>query len=283
MRIVVSSVPTRRIARIAAGGSRSQGTSQSAIVAVTARITATSTGVRVARDAVERGPGGEEPDQGNQGDGQVQRAADAEQRPLEVLWPIEDRQPDAHTIAQRTRRCLPNHHADIASPRRYKPLRRTLIAAPCCNNAPVAKSAHLMRSVASREQERKVPNVPGAITHSGYRAVGVCRSVGPAGATSAGSGLRLRTARVLGLATEPDRAVSVGFLLPDWHDSFRRVMTCSQAAKASWRCGDDTAITTLASPMVRRPTRWMIATRRSPQRSSISSATRAIIFSAAAG
>src|SRR5439155_23401681 len=53
-----------------------------------------------------------------------------------------------------------------------------------------------------------------------------------------------------------------------------------QAARASWRCGAETATATLASPISTRPTRWWIATAQSSYRRSRSAASWAITSSA---
>ena len=51
----------------------------------------------------------------------------------------------------------------------------------------------------------------------------------------------------------------------------------------SLRCGDDTAISTLASPIASRPRRWCIATAHTSQRARTSSAICRITFVAIAG
>ncbi len=51
----------------------------------------------------------------------------------------------------------------------------------------------------------------------------------------------------------------------------------------SWRCGDDTAISTLASPISRRPRRWCIATAQTSQRARTSPAIWRMILQAMAG
>src|SRR5207253_3079856 len=55
------------------------------------------------------------------------------------------------------------------------------------------------------------------------------------------------------------------------------------AARASWRCGAETAMATLGSPIPTRPTRWWIATSHSSYFARRDSASEAIICSAISG
>ena len=63
-----------------------------------------------------------------------------------------------------------------------------------------------------------------------------------------------------GFSFDPIFAVGVDFLFPDRNGPFSSLISHSQASKAALRWGAATEITTLVSPISRRPVRWTIPT-----------------------